>query len=159
MKKFTHLLLKKAMTNRYEDKLHNTLDAKKRLPKLSEEDLHFKISEYLFYTLKKEVAWTTFEVSNQQGGHRGRLKQIKLKKKGVKIGWPDVQLFWASDTIIGYTKSLFLEIKTPQGVVSPVQRACHTHLLGVNIPTVIVRSVDDVREVIRIHGIPSVEVW
>ena len=148
------------MTNRYEDNINSQLDAKRAkriLSKTSESTIHTHIATYLWHALKKGVVWNTVEVSNQQGGKSAMIRQAKLRKKGVRKGWPDIQLFWPHPVHSNCTQGLCLEVKRPGGVVSDAQKACHADLARVNIPTAIVYSVEEAREAIRVYKVPTME--
>ena len=65
-------------------------------------------------------------------------------------GWPDLELFidrawWRADLP---WSPIFLEIKTPKGRVSPAQTAVHAELQAAGCAVEIVRSVEDVTEVL-----------
>ena len=121
----------------------------------SEEQIHLSIAQYLFNVLPNRhdnlVLWTTIEMSNQQGGWKGKVKQDKLKKKGAKKGWPDIQIFWND----GQLRGLCLEVKKKGGYLSHEQKFVHEELLILGIPTETVRSIDDTREAIIKHNVPN----
>ena len=117
------------------------------MPPKEEDTIHINIATYLALVLHKDD-WTTIEVSNQQGGWAGKFKQIMLKKKGVKKGWPDILIHH------GEGKSIYLEVKSKDGAIQAEQKRLHKSLYDRRgIPTEIVRNVDEVKEVLKRHKI------
>ncbi len=131
------------------DALENTLVGKSP----SEAVIHRQVALRLTQILKQSVVWTTVEVSNQQGGDWAARNQGQQKARGVKTGWPDLQLFWAYK---GYTKGLTIELKRPGGKATKIQLACHDDLARANIPTVVCRSVDEVEEALDMYEVPTI---
>jgi hypothetical protein len=92
-------------------------------------------------------------VSNQQAGRAGKIKQWLLKTKGVKTGWPDIQLFWYDTGL----HCLMMEVKWGKYGTTVTQQRVHEDLLGLKIPTYIVRSLDDVKSVLERESVPHRE--
>jgi hypothetical protein len=130
-------------------------ELRKELPvisDLSEAKIHEAIIDTFAKSLPAEVIeYTTFEVSNQQGGKGGMFKQIKLKKRGVKSGWPDIQIFWNN---AGTKEILFLEVKSKKGKVSDIQEAMHERLRSLGMYVEVVRSVDDALAALDKYNFP-----
>ena len=70
---------------------------------------------------------------------------MKLKSLGLCAGWPDLEIFVPEAEFIypDQANAIFLEVKTPKGVLSASQRACHSRLLACGVHLSIVRSIDD----------------
>lgn len=120
------------------------------IKKISEKQLHLSVAKFLFTVLDTK-AWTTIEISNQQGGRMGLIKQAVLKSKGAKTGWPDIQIFWPVDNL---TAGLCIELKCPGNNITTSQLACHKDLAEANIPTVICRSIGEVSCALVTYNVP-----
>jgi hypothetical protein len=117
----------------------------------TEEQFHIAVNKFLELAFTDtDVVHTTVENSNQQGGKAGRIKQYILRLKGVKDGWPDIQIFWNDDGL----HSLMLELKTKSGRLSKNQKEMHRRLEGITIHTVVCRSVEEVRDALITHNVP-----
>jgi len=120
----------------------------------TESKLHESVAQLLHLRLHESVIWTTVENSNQQGGVAGVIKQAKLKKKGVKAGWPDIQIFWHSDYYANFS-CIMIELKSQTGPVQKHQTALHKELKAkLGVPTFICRSIDDVEKVLIDESVP-----
>ena len=115
--------------------------------------IHKSVAELLTTALKPVVVWTTVEVSNQRGGEAARWQQVKNKMRGVKTGWPDIQMFWPYQN---YTKGLCIELKRKGGKPTDIQLTCHDELATANIPTIICRSVDEVKAALDVYDVPTI---
>ena len=82
-----------------------------------EDAFHITVSQYLDRALPEDAAWTTVE----HGGKRTKAEAGKLKAKGLKCGWPDVQIVYGQRLIC-------FELKAPGGTLSLGQRAMHAQL-------------------------------
>lgn len=124
----------------------------------TEEQLHLAVARYLNLVLDRRVLWTTHEVSNQQGGWRGKKKQKLLKDKGQKKGWPDIELTWIKQLPdVGWSnKTLHIELKTRTGRVSKEQKAIHEALRAIGRHVAVCRSVDHVVEVLQGCIVPRI---
>lgn len=85
--------------------------------KHDEDDLHMTVAAFLDLALPEDAVWTTVE----HGGKRGKREAARLKAKGLKSGWPDIQIIYEG-------RSINIELKAPSGTVSKVQRAMHERL-------------------------------
>jgi len=115
--------------------------------------IHKAVAEALSKTLKPCVVWTTVEVSNGRGGEAARWQQVKNKMRGVKTGWPDLQLFWPYKD---YTRGLCIELKRKGENPKQVQLDCHDELAKANIPTIICRSWDEVKAALDVYEVPTI---
>jgi len=116
----------------------------------TEAALHKHVALALTQVLKQSVVWTTIEVST---GQKGSVRQGMLKARGVKTGWPDIELFWPYGN---YTKGLCIELKRKGNKATQIQLACHDELAKANIPTVICHSVDEVIEALAVYEVPTI---
>ncbi len=85
--------------------------------KYVEDDLHMTVAQYLDLALPRDAVWTTVE----PGGYRSKTEASRLKSKGVKAGWPDVQ-------IIHCGRLICFELKAPRGTLSREQKVMHARL-------------------------------
>ena len=113
---------------------------------MNEAELHKLIVDYLQIALP---AGSVVHHSPNEGRHKVAYR-AKQKRLGMRAGWPDLELFidrtwWRADLP---WSPIFLEIKTPKGRVSPAQTAVHAELQAAGCAVEIVRSVEDVTEVI-----------
>jgi hypothetical protein len=67
--------------------------------------------------IKQYTPYVVYAVPN--GGKRGKLEAMRLRAEGVLAGIPDIHI---------PALSLFIEMKTPTGKVSPVQKEMHERL-------------------------------
>lgn len=112
--------------------------------------IHCQIADYLSLVIKKPSRWWSIEVSNQQAGVIGMIKQNKLKRKGVVTGTPDIQIIWKTDDFVTL---IFLEVKTATGTLTEKQEALHKELRQEGHSVSVVRSVDDVERVLKGLGV------
>lgn len=114
---------------------------KKQRVRAKNNDAEFKLQcqiiEILKIILKKDVLFTAFPA-----GGGGLARGVKLKKMGLKPGWPDIQ-------IIADGKYYGVEVKTPKGNLSPIQRNLHIALADIGCEVAVVRSVNEVMEVVN----------
>ena len=94
--------------------------------------VHQTIVEFLLHALPTSAI---LHHSPNEGRHHVA-HRLRLKKMGLRPGWPDLEVCYQG-TIF------FLEIKTPEGRVTPVQKALHTELEAQGFSVTLLRSVDD----------------
>ena len=111
---------------------------KRREPELT---LQSEIVEFIKTILNDDVMITAFP-----SGGGGRIRGGKLKRAGLVAGWPDLQL-------ISKGKYYGLEIKTPVGVLSPVQKKIHSELINSGCKVGIARSIEDAKEILIDWGL------
>jgi len=122
---------------------------RKKVPVL-ENQIHLAIAKYLNMVIKRPSRWHTVEVSNQASGNAARNRQVALKARGVRTGWPDIEIFKVTpihgSTGIkgGYSEVIFLEVKAPEGKLTEKQEALHQELREDGHVVHVVRSVEDV---------------
>jgi len=124
-----------------------------KTPNPTEAVIHKAVAEALSKTLKPCVVWTTVEVSNGRGGKPAMRQQVKNKIRGVKTGWPDIQMFWPYEN---YTKGLCIELKRKGNKATDPQLECHDELAKANIPTIICRSWDEVKAALDVYEVPTI---
>jgi len=125
------------------------------MTQIKEEAIHCHIAQYLSIVIDEPSRWCTVEVSNQQKGKAGMLKQKALKRKGVITGWPDIQIFWIKTETADWREKLeliFLEVKSATGSLSKEQKALHIELRNEGHYVFVVRSVDDVKKALQEVG-------
>ncbi len=70
---------------------------------------------------------------------------VRLKRMGLRAGFPDLQLLVpgsvANDNEVSH--GLFLELKTNRGNVSEVQKLYHEKLRSINYTVIVVRSLEE----------------
>lgn len=71
----------------------------------------------------------------------------RLKAAGYMAGWPDLQIIWQG-------KSYFLELKAPNGVVSPEQRETIWAITTSGAHVGIAKSLDQVQDWLDQWAIP-----
>ena len=132
--------------------VHKKKRSQSSSPDPSEYAIHCQIADYLNLVIKKPSRWWSIEVSNQQSGVIGMIKQNKLKRKGVLTGTPDIQVIWRPK--YGTMSALiFLEVKTATGKLTEVQEALHAELREECHYVYVVRSVSDVEDVLKKLGV------
>jgi len=87
--------------------------------------------------IRQHTPYVCYAIPN--GGSRGRRQGAGLKAEGVLAGIPDLHI---------PALSLFIEMKTPTGKVSPVQKEMHERLRKDGQIVEVCRSVDDVIRVV-----------
>lgn len=97
--------------------------------------LQCQIIELFDVILKKNVCFTAFPA-----GGGGLVRGAKLKRMGLKPGWPDIQL-------IAEGRYYGVEVKTPKGKLSPSQKGLHIKLAEIGCEVAIVRSLEEAMEV------------
>lgn len=90
--------------------------------------------------------WLLFAIPN--GMRKGAITGAILKREGVRRGVPDLMLAVARSAVIqlrphertAYRHGLFLELKTPTGIVTPEQQEFHRLLADQGYKVCVVRS-------------------
>ena len=108
-----------------------------------EDDLHMAVAQFLDLALPKDACWTTVE----HGGKRGKREAGRLKAKGVKPGWPDIEIIW-------HGRAYFIELKAPKGLLSDNQITTHLALKQAGALIATLRSVEEVEGTLRGWSIP-----
>lgn len=115
---------------------------KKRISR-PEQDFQRALVKVLHAVLPKSVFF--YAVPN--GGYRKRAEAAILIGQGVVSGVPDL-------AFIHHGNAYFLELKSPVGKLSPVQRDCHARIAESGARVETVRTIDEALESLREFGIP-----
>ena len=102
----------------------------------TESILQASIFETIKLVLSKDVLITCFP-----SGGGGKIRGARLKKMGLSIGWPDLQL-------IHKGQYYGLEVKTPVGRLSPSQSELHKKLTDQGAKVAVVKSEKEAIDVI-----------
>ena len=81
-------------------------------------------------------------------GKRTRRAAGTLKRSGTRAGWPDIQIIHRG------WPDIFIELKTPRGGLSPVQRAMHDKLRYCGCTVLLCRSAECVETSLLELGMP-----
>lgn len=108
-----------------------------------EDDLQEVVAQFLRLALPADVLFMAIP----NGGFRIKKEMARLKRMGVLPGAADLFLVYRGLTY-------FLEMKTPDGVMSQVQREFQRRCKELGIPYEVARSLDDVERVLRMWGVP-----
>lgn len=123
----------------------------RKRPTMTEAQLHKAVADYLAVALPTEgCVWTTFPA-----GGGGKVRGAQLKGRGLRAGWPDIQIVWelgpAHHSGCGV---VCIELKTEVGALSAAQRSCHEAIYSAGGDVYVCRSVDDVHAALSRHSIP-----
>lgn len=118
-----------------------------------EEALHIQVADYLLAVLHpKKTLWTSIEVSNQQGGASGLQKQKKLRRKGVKAGWPDILIIWRNKGWCTHVLGIELKAKRDLSNAQLEVQCLFRDLMGYGYE--VAKSVDRVKEILEQYRVP-----
>lgn len=117
---------------------------------MTEDRLHRSIFRYL-----KAVLPSTWEVLHIPNNPRSAVAGARLKAMGMLKGAPDILIL---GTLNETPWTGFAEVKTLKGHVTSEQRKVHERLREMGFPVSVIRSLDDVRDFIAEHNLPSREV-
>ena len=106
-----------------------------------EDDMHMTVAQFLDVALPPDAAWTTVE----HGGKRTKTEAGKLKAKGVRPGWPDIEIIWLA-------RAHFIELKAPSGRLSVSQKDCHAALYKAGALVAMCQSIEEVEGTLRGWG-------
>lgn len=79
----------------------------------------------------------------------GAIAMARAKRGGLLAGDPDIRLSLPGG------KTIYFEIKSETGKLSDAQKHTHNRLEKLGFHVYVIRSIEDLREVIRLEGIPS----
>jgi hypothetical protein len=111
------------------------LNISTRRNKVTEQELHFQVADYLRLALPTQTVW---HHSPNEGRRRPQYNK-KLARLGLRAGWPDIE-------IVHKGRIIFIELKTPKGRVSPAQKQCHNDLMLAGAVVKICRSFQEVQD-------------
>lgn len=112
------------------------------MPRRLEQNFHKAVAALLSAALPEDVVATTFPA-----GGGGRLRGAILKGLGLVPGMPDWLVAHAGRT-------LWLELKTDVGRLSPAQKLCHERLRRAGHQVQVCRSIFDVIDALDSAGVP-----
>jgi rhodanese-related sulfurtransferase len=115
----------------------------KRPRRHDEDDLQRAVFKYLRWSLPADGE----VIAIPNGGQRHSKAAARLAGLGVRPGAPDLWVGWRRNTF-------WIELKTPIGQVSEVQRQMHTKLTHCGFPVLVCRSVAGVENSLRELGVP-----
>ena len=104
-----------------------------------EDALHIAVAQFLDLALPRDACWTTVE----HGGKRTKAEAGKLKAKGLKRGWPDIQIIYRGRLIL-------FELKAPGGTRSPAQKLMHAQLSAAGALVYTATSIEEVESFLRV---------
>lgn len=88
------------------------------------------------------------------GSGKGYVYAKKLKKLGMLVGEPDLRLHWRNQA---GPQTLYLELKSLTGQISENQASVMVDLTKLGFPCEIVRSIEDLKKVLKLHGVPCLD--
>lgn len=117
-----------------------------------EAPIHKSIVQYLRATLPH--GWVVQSTPNKP---RSKIAGAQEKRMGAVKGWPDIAIYGNAEEAgeLVRTVTYFLEVKAPKGRVADAQHEIHDRLQDLGFPVGVVRSVDDVRALVREWRLPS----
>ncbi len=118
------------------------------MPTPDEDQIHKAVADFLELALKAPVTWTTI---GHGGG--GVARGAKLKRLGLKPGWPDVQILVPNGTG-SLTLYIGIELKTKDGAPSEDQLRVHGEIRAAGGHVFICRGVDDVHRALVEMRVP-----
>ena len=116
--------------------------SRRRAPELM---LHKAVAAYLNAVLPT-IAWYT----TIPAGGGGLIRGANLKACGYKAGTPDICIVYAG-------MAYWIELKAKDGRVSDEQKDTITRISFAGSPAEVCRSIDDVRAVLAMWRIPTLE--
>jgi hypothetical protein len=109
---------------------------------ISEHQLQRAVADYLDRALPEDAFWTSIDSAG-----RGPIQGARMKRRGVKRGLLDALIIWRDVTI-------WLELKSGKGRVTPEQAAFMRIALDAGHFATLCRSVDAVADALRFYGVP-----
>lgn len=114
-----------------------------------EDTFHESVAQYLDAVLHPSVLWTTFPA-----GGGGELRGAALKRKGLKPGWPDVQILWdAGLSCVSHFVGIELK-ELHHGRLSAEQIVMHKRIHAAGGRVHCARTVNDVERILTVEQIP-----
>jgi len=119
------------------------LPADKPARRQDEDKFHRQVVSYLRWSLPADADFK----HTPNGGLRSKTAAKKLVPLGTKAGHPDLDLCWRG-------KVFSIELKTPKGALSAIQKQRHRKLEHCGWPVYVCRDLDEVEAVLRQVGVP-----
>ena len=127
----------------YKEQVLGEYGAEARQRRHAEDDLQAAVCTFLKWKLPEDAEF--WAVPN--GGKRHGKEAARMTRLGTKAGVPDIHLAYAG-------RLFCMELKSPTGELSLVQVQMISKLLRCGVPTVVVRSLEDVERTLRNWAIP-----
>jgi len=108
--------------------------------------IHRSIVAYLRGVLPADALIHHSPNEGVRGGAAGARDGRRRKAMGQMPGWPDIELFTHGQVIM-------LEVKAEGGRLSPAQRVIRDRFEAIDVPYYVVRSIQDVDDVLAALGI------
>lgn len=114
-------------------------------PKRAEAEFQLNkiVAQYFRVASPPGMSWHSIP----NGGQRHTKVAQKLVATGLRAGVPDLLVIWRGHPI-------YIELKTPVGAVSAVQKQMHRELVESGADVLVLRSVEGVEAALREFGIP-----
>ena len=109
---------------------------------MNEAELHRSVANYLRVALPAEAVWTTV---GHGGG--GKVRGAQLKARGLRPGWPDVQILFRG-------KLYCIELKAGRNGLEPEQRFCQAAIMVAGGYCETCKSVEQVEDWLRLYSFP-----
>ena len=117
----------------------------------SESSIQMQIVDYLSHTAARFKNFMFFSIPNEGvmiGNSGNKNAKINfLKKLGLTPGIPDIEIVAEGGRVF------FLEVKNSKGKVRERQKLVHAQMKNLNIPVAVVRSVEDVMDIMKMWGL------
>lgn len=111
-----------------------------------EDEFHATVAKLLRYLFHGQpVVWSHFPAGGYRLNHASR---ARLARYGLQPGMPDIMVWWVGG------RSLGIELKTPRGSLTIVQRHKHAELAAVGVPVEVCRTEEEVLEWLKQHRVP-----
>jgi hypothetical protein len=110
-----------------------------------ESELHKTVKKYLDLILTPDSWWTSIDHA-AKGKFRGQMRRAR----GVKKGIPDILILFAG-------RCHWIELKSPDGKLSPEQKDCHEAIVSAGGAVTVARSVDHVSDALARWQVPTRE--
>ncbi len=120
---------------------------KRHWRKRPEQTLQIQVARYLAVALRYPVWWSSID----HAAKLGKVAAGQRQARGVKPGIPDLMILWPDGN---RTKILGIELKSPTGSQSPVQKDVETAWAACHVPVVVCRSLQEVETALTIWRVP-----
>lgn len=122
---------------------------------ISESALQRSLIEYLSWAVPSVTAFAIPNAGRRTVGGRASNAVAGLRK-GVSDFAIVLPCSWAGKTAHGVTA--YIEVKTEKGRMSPEQKEWSEVLSKMSVPHCVVRSLEDLKEALRVWDVPTLDV-
>ena len=112
--------------------------------KVSEDQLHRSVAEFLDWVLLPPAVWTTFPAG---WGRLGKATAGRLYASGLKTGMPDILIFFNG-------RATGIELKGPDGRLSNNQIAMHERLALAGVRVYVCHTTEEVLAALESASLP-----